>query len=141
MTTDSITVRVPHPLYERLEERAKLTQRSVEEELVEALAETVSLADAPLPLEVEGLIGSLDARSDDGLWQVAHASRLSPAAATHLEELNLKHQREGLIGDEQRMVEALVHQYERAMLVRAEAIVRLKERGQDVAPLLNPNMA
>jgi len=141
MTTDSITVRVPHPLYERLEERAKLTQRSVEEELVEALAETVSLVDAPLPMEVEDLIGSLDAMPDDALWQLAYASRLSPAAAIHLEELNLKRQREGLTGDEQRMVEALVHQYERAMVVRAEVMVRLKERGQDIAPLLNPNMA
>jgi len=97
--------------------------------------------DASLPVEIEDLIDSLDARSDDDLWQMAQASRLSPAAATHLEELNLKRQREGLTGDEQRMVAALVHQYERAMLVRAEAIVRLKERGQDVAPLLNPNMA
>ena len=141
MTTDSITVRVPHPLYERLEERAKLTQRSVEEELVEALAETVSLVDAPLPVEVESLIGSLDAMPDGDLRHLAHARRLSPAAATHLEELNAKRQREGLIGDEQRMVEALVHQYERAMLVRAEAIVRLKERGQDIAPLLNPTLA
>ena len=141
MATDSITVRVPHPLYERLEERAKLTQRSVEEELVEALAETVSLADAPLPVEVEDLIDSLDAMPDDALWQLAHASRLSPAAATHLEELNLKRQREGLTRDEQRMVEALIHQYERAMLVRAEAMARLKERGQDITPLLNSTLA
>lgn len=138
MTTESITVRVPHPLYSRLEERAKQTHRSVEEELVEALAEAVTRADAPLSSGVEDVLASLDAMPDDGLWQLARASRLSPAAAAHLEELNQKRQREGLTADEQRMVEALVQQYERAMLVRAEAMARLKERGQDIAPLLAP---
>jgi hypothetical protein len=138
MTTDSITVHVPHPLYSRLEERAMQTQRSVEDALVDALAEAVSFMDAPLPMEVEALIDSLDARSDDALWQLARDSRLSPAAAAHLEELNLKRQGEGLTGDERRMADALVQQYERAMLVRAEALVRLKERGQDIAVLLEP---
>ncbi|HWE63594.1 MAG TPA: hypothetical protein VHB98_17920 [Chloroflexota bacterium] len=138
MTTESITVRVPHPLYSRLEERAKQTQRSVEEELVEALAEAVSRADDPLPPEVEDVLASLDAMPDDALWQLARASRLSPSAAALLEELNQQRQREGLTAGEQRLVEALVHQYERALLVRAEAMARLKERGQDIAPLLAP---
>jgi len=131
---------VPHPLYSRLEERAQQTQRSVEEELVEALAEAVLRADAPLPVEAEALIDSLDARSDDALWQLARASRLSPAAAAHLEELNLKRRREGLTGDEQQIAEALVHQFERAVLVRAEAMARLKERGEDIAALLERAM-
>ena len=138
MTTDSITVHVPHPLYSRLEERAMRTQRSVEEELVDVLAEAVSLMDAPLPVELETLIDSLDAGSDNVLWQLARDSRLSPAAAAHLEELNRKRQGEGLTGDERRMADALVQQYERALLVRAEALVRLKERGQDIAALLGP---
>ena len=33
----SLTVRVPHPLYSRLEERAKQAQHSVEEEVVGTL--------------------------------------------------------------------------------------------------------
>jgi hypothetical protein len=109
-----------------------------EEELVEALAEAVSRADDPLPPEVEDVLASLDAMPDDALWQLARASRLSPSAAALLEELNQQRQREGLTAGEQRLVEALVHQYERALLVRAEAMARLKERGQDIAPLLAP---
>jgi hypothetical protein len=35
------------------------------------------------------------------------------------------------------MAEALAQQYERTMLLRAEAIVRPKECVQDIAPLLN----
>jgi hypothetical protein len=37
--------------------------------------------------------------------------------------------------------EALAQQYEQALLLRAEAMVRLKERGQDIAPLLNTAIA
>ena len=60
MTTDSITVRVPHPIYSQLEERAQQTQRTVEEELVEALTQAVSLADDILPVEVEAVLASLE---------------------------------------------------------------------------------
>ena len=137
MTTESITVHVSHPLYARLEERARQAQQSVEEEFVEALADAVPLIDDPLPAGVEEVLASLDTMPDGSLWQLARSSRLSPAAAL-LEELNQKRRREGLAAEEQRMVEALVQQYERAILVRAEAIARLKERGQDVAPLLLP---
>jgi hypothetical protein len=138
MTTEAITVHVPQPLFARLEERAKQTQRSVEEELVEALAEALAIADEPLPAEVEEVLASLDTLPDDALWQLARTSRLSAPAAAHLEELNQKRQREGLTAEEQRMVDALVQEYERAMLVRAEAMTRLKERGQDITPLLEP---
>jgi hypothetical protein len=72
-------VRVPHPLYSRLEERAKQTQRSVEEELVEALAEAVSRADDPLPGEAADVLASLDTMPNDALWQLARTSQLSPA--------------------------------------------------------------
>jgi len=138
MTAESITVHLPHPLYARIEERAKQTRRSVEEELVEALAGAFSPADDPLPTDVEDVLASLDSMSDDSLWHLARTSRLSPPAAALLEWLNGKRQRESLTADEQRMVEALVQQYERALLVRAEAMARLEGRGQDIAPLLAP---
>ena len=62
-------------------------------------------------------------------------------AAAHLEELNHKRQREGLTAEERQMAEALRHQYERAMLVRAEAMAKLKERGHDISALLEPGTA
>jgi len=138
MITEPVTVHVPLEIYARLEERAQYTRRSVEEELVEALAETVSLDEPALPADVASAVAALDTMPDGALWETARTSRLSPAAAAHFEELNHKRQREGLDAEEQRMVETLLHQYERAMLVRAEAMVRLKERGHDIAPLLVP---
>jgi plasmid stability protein len=136
--TDSMTVRVPHALYTRLAERARQTQRSIEDELIETLAEAVSPADEPLPTDEAAVLNSLDTMPDDALWQLARTSRLSPAAAILLEELNQKRQCEGLTADEQQIAEALLHQYERAMLVRAEAMAQLTDRGQDITQLLDP---
>jgi hypothetical protein len=136
MTTEAITVHVPHPLLSRFEERARQAHRTVEEELMEALATAVSLADDPLPTEVDDVLGRLDEMPDDTLWELARTSHLSSVASAHLEELHQKRQREGLTADDQAMVDALMHQYERALIVRAEAMARLSARGHDIAPLL-----
>jgi hypothetical protein len=138
VSSDSMTVHVPPALYAWLAERARQTQRSIEEELVEALTEALSLVDEAVPVDEADVLSSIDRLQDDALWDLARTSHLSPTAAAHLEELNQKRQREGLTADEQQIAEALVHQYERAMLVRAEAMARLKERGRDISPLLEP---
>ncbi|HEY8282803.1 MAG TPA: hypothetical protein VIJ28_00305 [Chloroflexota bacterium] len=136
MMTDFMTVHVPHALYTRLEERARQTRRSVEEELIEALAEAVSLTDEPMPTDVASVLSSLETMPDDALWQVALDSHLSPTAVAHFEELNNKRQREGLTEEERYIAETLLRQYERALLVRAEAMARLKEHGRDITLLL-----
>jgi hypothetical protein len=57
-------------------------------------------------------------------------------AAAELEALHLKRQREGLTDVETQTLARLVRQYERAMLVRAQAAALLKQRGYDVAELI-----
>lgn len=138
MITESVTVRVPHEIYARLEERARQTRHSVEDELIGALAEAIPLDDAPLPADIADTVAAFNTMSDSALWQVAYTSHLSSAAAAHLGELNDKRQREGLTTEEQLIADALLRQYERAMLVRAEAMVRLKERGLDISGLIKP---
>ena len=105
----------------------------MEETLVEALAEAVSSPDDGLPPKVSAALAPLDTMPHDALREVARTSRLSPAAAALLEELNQKRLREGLGAGEQQIAEALLHQFERAMLVRAEALARLKQRGHAIA--------
>jgi hypothetical protein len=140
MAVETVQVHVPHELLAHFEERAQRTRRTVEEEIVEAMAASAR-DDEALPADVVSALASLDTLSDDALWETARDSHLSPAAAAHLEELSHKRQREGLTADEQRMVEALLQQYERLLLVRAEALARLKERGRDISPLLEPRTA
>jgi hypothetical protein len=71
---------------------------------------------------------------DEALWRAAR-TRLPADAVEELERLHLKRQRQGLTASEDEQVAALVRQYERVMLVRAQAAALLKERGHDVSVL------
>jgi hypothetical protein len=53
-----------------------------------------------------------------------------------MERLHLKHQRERLTEGETQTLAGLIRQYERAMLIRAQATALLKERGHNVSELL-----
>jgi plasmid stability protein len=134
MTTQTVTLKVPELLYRRLKARANQTQRTVEDEVLDVLAMAVPVAD-DLPPDLAEAISPLALLDDEALWRAAR-SQLPPPAAQQLEELHLKRQREGLIEAESQTLAALVRQYERAMLVRAQAAALLKQRGHDVSSLL-----
>lgn len=134
MTAQTIMLNLPEALYQQLRSRAIQHKRSVADEVLNVLSESVPV-DNKLPQDVEQAPSSLDALDDYALWSLAR-SRMSPEAAEHLKDLNLKQQREGLSGVESKESELLLGQYERTMLIRARAAVLLKERGQDVSSLL-----
>jgi hypothetical protein len=90
-----------------------------------------------LPADLEHALAQLASLDDAALWQAAR-SRMPMDAADRLQGLNLKRQREGLDEAEQRESDQLVDQYERAMVLRAQAAVLLKQRGHDVSSLLSP---
>jgi hypothetical protein len=73
--------------------------------------------------------------SDDALWATAR-NRLPQEISMQLEQLNHKQQREGLTEVEAGTLEQLVQEYERMMLLRAQAAVLLKERGYDISNLV-----
>lgn len=66
----------------------------------------------------------------------AARNRLSEEAKSQLEALNLKQQRGELAPAEKETLERLIDQYDQAVLLRAEAVRLLKERGHDVSRLL-----
>lgn len=134
MTHKTITLLLPTSLYERLRQRAAQAQRSVEEEAREALASAVGEQDT-LPANLEAAIAPMALLSDAELWQACR-TRLPQSAVEQLEALHLKRQREGLTEAEAATTAALVHQYERVMLIRAQAAALLKQRGHDVSGLL-----
>lgn len=134
MTVQIVTLQLPVPLYQRLKARAEQAQRSVEDEVLDVLATSVPVADE-LPTDLEEALLPLALLDDAALWRAAR-STFSADTARQLEVLHLKRQREGLTETEAEMVAALVRQYERAMLVRAQATALLKQRGHDVSSLL-----
>lgn len=135
MSSQTVTLELPEPLYERLRTRAVQSQRSIEAEARETLASALQESDS-LPADLEAAIAPLALLSDAELWQTGR-TRLSQETVEQLEELNLKRQREGLTEAEEAISAALIHQYQRVMLIRAEAAALLKQRGHDVTPLLH----
>jgi hypothetical protein len=88
-----------------------------------------------LPQDLEDAISPLALLDDEALWRAAR-THLSVDVSERLEELHTKRRREGLTDAEAQTLAALLRQYERAMLVRAQAAALLKQRGHDVSSLL-----
>jgi hypothetical protein len=128
-----LTVQVPNALYDRLAQRAAQTQRSIEDEVLALVTSGVATAD-DAEQDVAEISASLALLDDAALWQAAR-SRLTEEAATCLEELHLKRQREGLTAAEDATAKMLVSRYERSVFTRAQAMALLKARGHDIAPL------
>jgi len=99
------------------------------------MATSVIVADE-LPEDLEMALAPLSLLDDAGLWRAARTT-LPSDVAQELESLNLKRQREGLTEPEAQTTAALVRQYERTMLVRAQAAALFRQRGQDISSLLN----
>jgi len=134
MSVQSVTLNLPSALYARLKQRADRSRRSVEAELLELVATAVQVA-GELPADLSEAISPLILLDDEALWRAAR-SRLAPEAAAEMERLHLKRQHEGLSEAEAQTLAGLVRQYERAMLVRAQAAALLKQRGFDVSELI-----
>lgn len=130
-----MTVNLPAMLYERLLRRAQETRRTVELELVEAAVAGLSRPTDELPADLSNAIAPLALLDDAALFRAAQ-SRLSGEALSTLEELHLKRQDAGLTAAEVESLDLLTKQYERTLLIRAEAAALLKRRGHDVSGVL-----
>lgn len=134
MAARAVTLQLPAPLYDHFASRAERAHRSLEAELVDAVA-TIAADEEELSDDVARALADLELLSDEELWRAAR-NRLSDDARAQLEALNFKQQRERLTPAEKEALEQLVHQYDRAVLLRAEAARLLKERGHEVSTLL-----
>jgi len=136
MTVQDVTIRLPKALYEQLQSRATRRQRTVADEVLDVLTGATPATEV-LPDDLERAIAQLVSVDDAALWQAAR-SHMPADAVERLQELNLKRQREGLVETEQQESDVLIRQYERSMLVRAQAAALLKQRGHDISTILVP---
>src|SRR3954469_4165988 len=125
MSTQTLTLHLPDPLYARLQERARQFNRTLEAELLEVLNTAVPVEES-LPDSLAEDVARLESLDDAELWQAAR-SRLTRREAALLEILHLKRQKEGLSESEASKLAELVQQYERSMLIRARAAALLKQ--------------
>ena len=133
MAHQTVTLEFSDGLYQRLQDRASQTHRSVADEVLNLVAEAMPIDDE-LPIDIVTSLAPLPSLSDTALWRVVR-SKIPADAAAELEELHWKRQREGLTEPEAARAAELIRQQEHTMLVRAEAAVLLKDRGHDISVL------
>jgi hypothetical protein len=136
MTAHAITLHLPETLYERFRQRAEWSRRSLETELLEAVA-SAAPAEADLSPELLEAIEALEGLADEELWRLA-GKAMSREASQELESLHRKQRDEGLSQNEDAARARLLREYEQTMLIRAQAVRLLKDRGHDVSTLLAP---
>lgn len=135
MSAHAITLELPGPLYEHFKRRVERTHRSLEAELLDAVANAASVEDDELSPELLEALDAMTDLDDSELWQIARKTMAS-ADSRRLEALHFKQRDEGLDADEDTDRRKLIQEYERTMLMRAQAARLLKERGRDVSGLV-----
>jgi hypothetical protein len=135
MSAHAITLELPGPLYEHFKRRVERTHRSLEAELLDAVASGASVEDDEISPELLAELDAMTDLADKELWKIARKT-MAPAAGRQLEALHSKQRDEGLDVDEDADRRKLIQDYERSMLRRAQAARLLKERGHDVSALV-----
>lgn len=132
MAIESVMLNLPRALYEQFRYRAKNNHRTVEAELLDAVTTAASSVEDELPTELEAELEGLVSLDDSALWRAAR-SRMPVLMAELMAELNYKQQNYRLTKEELNTLNDLGEQYDRYMLIRAKAMVLLKERGHDIS--------
>lgn len=134
MISHAVTLHLPEPLYKRLQQRADMSHRSLETEILDAVASGASVEDE-LPPDLIEALEALEKLDDTELWRLAKEA-MSQKASQELEALHFKQQDEGLSPEEDATRANLIREYERVMLIRAKAAQILADRGHDVSRIL-----
>jgi plasmid stability protein len=129
MSTQTLMLPVPDGLLARIRDRARQANRTVEAEVLDVLSAALT-ANAELPADLSEAVAALHLLDEPALRRAAD-TRLPAEASAELEALHFKQRREGLTEVEERARQDLVRQYERALLVRAEATALLHGRGRN----------
>jgi len=133
MPKKSITLDLPDDLYEHVRQVAEYSQRPVERVVLESIR--LLFVPPPASTDVATCLAALPGYSDEQLWAVVY-QRLAWPQAQRLQELSAKNTLGTLSDDEQRDVDNLLALNDRAMLLRSEALLLLKNRGYDIEAYL-----
>jgi hypothetical protein len=133
MALQTVTVHLPEMLYRQVARRAQRMRRSVEDELVEVVSTAMPTMEA-LPSDIVDDLEQLSYLTDTEMWEAARTT-LPRQNSERMQALVLKRQGVRLTAVEERELKRLTHLADRAMLVRAQAAVLLKERGHNIESL------
>jgi plasmid stability protein len=133
MSSQVVMLKLPDDLYRQVEQRARQKQHSIEDELLSVVNNFLRVEE--IPEEIENAMAELSFLTDEELWQAAQTV-LTQGENERMQELAFKHQSDGTTPAEQQEMERLLRRYDQIMLVRAQAVALLKQRGHDVSSLV-----
>lgn len=125
MTNRTLTIQIPEEMYERAQQVAEESHRSIESVVLNTLA----LLYGALPEEVD--LTPLETFTDEQLWRIVWRP-LPFALETRLDELSELGDWGKLTDAQKAELDQLVAEVNRYVLIRSKALVVLKKRGHDV---------
>lgn len=126
----TVTLDLPSPLYDQIQQTAQRFQRPLETFLLEVVIAALPLLD-DLPPDLVDQVASLSQLNDATLWQKAQLT-MSASRWQRLDDL-LFDQKEGQLALADRgELDALLAESQKIMLIRAQAVVLLQRRGYDL---------
>lgn len=126
-----ITIDLPAPIAEQLEEEANRQKITIPDLVRELVLEHWSGLPS-LPDDVETELAAFPQLSDNVLWLIARTT-LTPEEQKALADLNDETQIRTLTDDEDSRREALLDTYDRMMVRRAQAAYLLQSRGYELS--------
>lgn len=129
-TNQTVNVRLPQPLFQRLQRIAEVTHRSIEDVLTTTV--NAALPTTPdLPVELADELTAMSLFSDDAL-QAAAQSSLSTAQQKRLAQLTHAGGNRVLTEAENKELKNLLYLHDYAVLRRAKSLAILAQRGYDI---------
>jgi hypothetical protein len=135
MDVQTVTLELPNALYERVMQRADFDNRKVAEVLVKLVEKALPEDELPLALQQE--LEAMRSYSDKALWKIAR-SRMPTNILKQLDTLNYKQKKKGeasLTSDEKELLEKMLYEHDKFILIKSEAAVLLMRRGYDISSL------
>lgn len=131
----TVTITLPEKVFNRLQETAQAADLSVEELASQSVSRSFSPFEADLSPEQRSALFVLSSLDDEALLATAQ-KRLDGAESQHLAELADKQTDGQLSPEEAAALEKLTQKSYDLMLLKAEALRLLTQRGHEVFPAL-----
>lgn len=127
MSNQLVTIDLPEDIYKQYKQLAEVKKRTVEAEILEAVAKAAPAKDK-LPSDLEQLVSQLVFLDDPALMRLAK-STFAKKDAAKIDSLQYREQNEGLNEAEKEKLASLMKKLSRWFVLRNEALGLLLQRG------------
>ncbi|OQY51166.1 MAG: hypothetical protein DRR08_03305 [Candidatus Parabeggiatoa sp. nov. 2] len=135
MTAHTITLALPEPIYQHLQNQAQITTRPLNDVIFQILSQTLPPeVEEDLPFNYRIELESMAHLSDDVLWQIAQSTMNQEKVALY-DILLARHKTGQLTQIGQKWLTQLREDAEQLMLRKAHAYAIIKNRGHQLPTL------